>query len=106
MLRTLLLLFATALALTGAILLLRGLPGPGAYALGLGGVILLGTVFERWRYRPNDARPGSGWQATGERFEDPHSGKTLQVFYDPRSGERRYVSDSEPPPGSGAREKP
>ena len=98
MLRTVLIVFAGALALTGAILIIRGLPGPGAYALGLGGLIVLGTVFERWRYRPNDASPGAGWEPTGERFEDPHTGKTLHVFYDPRSGERRYVSDTEPRP--------
>jgi hypothetical protein len=56
-------------------------------------VIVLGTVFERWRYRPNGARPGAGWEPTAERFHDPQTGKTVQVFYDPRSGERRYVSE-------------
>ena len=96
MLRTSLLLLAGALALTGMILLIRGLPG-GAQALGLGGLIVLGTVFERWRYRPRDARPGARWQPTGERFEDPQTGQTVQVYYDPESGERRYVSDSQAP---------
>lgn len=103
MLRTALLVFAGALALAGAVLLVRGAPG-GAQALGLGGLILLGIVFERWRYRPNSAPPGAGWEATGERFEDPQTGKTMQVFYDPRSGERRYVSDSGRP-GAGAQGK-
>ena len=74
MLRLSLLVFAGALALTGVILLLRGVPGPGAYALGVGGLIVLGTAFERWRYRPNDHRPGAGWEPTGERFEDPQDG--------------------------------
>ena len=106
MLRTSLLVFAGVLALAGVILLIRGLPGPGAYALGLGAVIVLAISFERWRYRPNDARPGVGWEPTGERFEDPQSGETLQVFYDRRSGERRYVSDSESPPSSGPRATP
>jgi hypothetical protein len=101
-----LLVFAGVLALTGALLLVRGLTGPGAYALGLGGLVLLGTAFERWRYRPNDARPGADWEPTGERFEDPSTGKILRVFYDPRSGERRYVSDSEPPPSAGTRGSP
>jgi hypothetical protein len=96
MLRTSLLVFAVALALAGAILLIRGLPGPGAYSLGLGVLIVVGTAFERWRYRPNDGRPGAGWEPTGERFEDPQSGRTVQVFYDPRSGERRYVSSRTP----------
>lgn len=93
MLRTALVLCAGVLALAGVLLLIHGQSGPGAYALGLGGVIVLGTVFERWRYRPNGARPGAGWQPTGERFQDPQTGKTVQVFYDPRSGERRYVSE-------------
>ena len=39
-----------------------------------------------------------GWQPTGERCEDPETGRTVQVYYDPRSGARRYVSDSEPAP--------
>ena len=98
MLRTLVLVFAAALAITGVILLIRGLAGPGAYALGLGGLIVLGTAFERWRYRPNNMRAEASWQPTGERFEDPETGKTVQVYYDPRSGARRYVSDSEPAP--------
>jgi hypothetical protein len=104
-LRTSLLVFAGTLALAGALLLARGLPG-GAQALGLGGLIVLGTVFERWRCRPNNARPGADWQPTGERFEDPQTGKTVQVFYDSRSGERHYVSDSELPRSSSAKERP
>jgi hypothetical protein len=86
---------AAALAITGVIFLIRGLAGPGAYALGLGGLIVLGIAFERWRYRPTNIRPEAGREPTGERFEDPETGKTVQVYYDPRSGERRYVSDSE-----------
>lgn len=93
MLRGLLLVVAGALTLLGLILLLRGQLGAGAYALGMGGLIILGTAFERWRYRPQDDRPGAGWEPTGERFEDPKTGRTVQVFYDPRSGERRYVSN-------------
>ena len=106
MLRTLLLVFAGVLALCGVVLLVRGQLGAGAYALGFGGVVLLGTAFERWRYRPGNARPEARWQPTGERFEDPQSGKTLRVFYDPRTGERRYVSDSESPSNTGAPRKP
>ena len=104
MLRTSLLVFAGALMLAGALLLVRGLPG-GAQALALGGLILLATVFERWRYRPNRARPGATWEATDERFLDPQTGETVQVFYDPCSGERRYVSHSGRP-GTGAQGKP
>jgi hypothetical protein len=105
MLRTSVLVSAGALALAGLILLVRGVTGPGVYALGLGVLVVLGTAFERWRYRSNAARPSAAWQPTGERFEDPETGKILQVFYDPRSGERRYVSDSESLPGAGAQER-
>jgi hypothetical protein len=97
-LRRLLLVFAGALVLAGVMLVILGVPGPGMYALGLGGLVVLGTAFERWRYRPDDPRPGGGWEPTGERFEDPETGKTVQVFYDRRSGARRYVSDSEAAP--------
>lgn len=97
MLRILLLVFAGALALFGVVLLLRAQLGAGAYALGMGGLIILGTAFERWRYRPRNGQPAANWEPTGERFEDPQSGKTVQVYYDPRSGERRYVSDPAEP---------
>jgi len=106
MLRTSLLVFAGTLVLAGGVLLVHDVPRPGAYALGLGLLIVIATVFERWRYRPHDVKPGAGWEPTGERFEDPQSGKTLRVFYDPRSGERRYVSDSESPPDAQSRRKP
>ena len=101
MLRTLVLVIAGALALFGVTLAVRGQVGAGAYAIGIGALIVLGTAFERWRYRPNKARPGAGWEPTGERFEDPQTGQTMQVFYDSRSGERRYVRDGESPQGKG-----
>jgi hypothetical protein len=97
MLRAALLVFAGAAALAGAFLIAKGLLGPGAYALGVGVLIVLGTLFERWRYRTNDTRPGAGWEPTDERFEDPESGKPVQVFYNRQTGERRYVSDPESP---------
>jgi hypothetical protein len=100
MLRAALLVFAGAVALAGAFLIFQGRPGPGAYALGCGVLIGLGTLFERWRYRANDTPPGAGWEPTGERFEDPESGKPVQVFYNRQSGERRYVSESESPPAT------
>jgi hypothetical protein len=95
-LRALVLLFAIVLVLGGLSLLVCGLVAPGSYALGFGGLLILGTAFERWRYRTNDSRPASGWEPTGERFEDPETGKPVQVYYNPQSGERRYVNDSEP----------
>ena len=54
--------------------------------------LTLGIGYERWRYKANrPQRPDSRWQATGERFVDPASGRLVQVYYDPASGERSYV---------------
>jgi hypothetical protein len=98
MLRTAVLAFATLLAAIGVYLLLKGITVPGVQALGVGIVIILGTLFERWRYggspgagdSDGDGRLDARWQATGERFADPTTGEEVEVFYDPSSGERRY----------------
>jgi hypothetical protein len=58
-----------------------------------GGILLtVGTAFERIFYKPVERNaPGVGWTRTGERFVDPDSGQTVDVFYNAGSGERRYV---------------
>ncbi|MBV9562851.1 MAG: hypothetical protein JOY90_20780 [Bradyrhizobium sp.] len=50
-------------------------------------------LFRRGGYKrqPLDAAPGPGWVKTEERFVDPSSGETLDVWFDPQSGERSYV---------------
>jgi hypothetical protein len=56
-------------------------------------VLLFGLVVERWRYKPVTTRlPGPDWVSTNERFIDPESGKTVTVFYQPSTGERRYMA--------------
>ncbi len=78
-----------AVAIAGGLLLLRA--GGGIPLLGIGSLILL-TVFLEPRYRgalPGTAEPG--WQQTPERFRDEESGEWLEVWFDPQSGERRYV---------------
>jgi hypothetical protein len=61
--------------------------------LAVWGAILAGSVLvERWRYRPlADDPPGGDWQATQELFVDPESGRLVTVFFNPATGERRYV---------------
>jgi len=54
-----------------------------------GVALLLGTLFEG-RYRPRIHANAGGWQATGERFVDPASGKLVDVYYNPSNGEREY----------------
>jgi hypothetical protein len=56
-------------------------------------VLLFGLVVERWHYKPVTTRhPGPDWVSTNERFIDPENGKTVTVFYQPSTGERRYVA--------------
>jgi hypothetical protein len=91
-LRVIVLLVSGLLVLSGAWMLAKGVRGPGIEALVAGLVVLLSIAFERWRDRKRASRPGAEWQRTGERFEDPATGRKVEVEYDPKSGERRYVS--------------
>ena len=92
-------------------MLRKGLLGPGVLLLagGLAGVIygeygapaaaaeivlVLALSFERFAYKPiRTAAPGPGWVRTGERFAGPGSGQTVTVYFNSRSGERRYVAE-------------
>jgi hypothetical protein len=59
-------------------------------------IVLLGLAFEHWRYKATDQPAPRGFQATGERFLDPGSGKTIEVFFNEETGERRYVDQNDP----------
>jgi uncharacterized membrane protein HdeD (DUF308 family) len=81
-------------ALLGGIvaLVFGGFP-PGFIFLFWGIVIIIGTVFERVRYKPIEtAMPGGNWVRTPERFLDEH-GRPVTVWLDPITGERKYVAD-------------
>ena len=97
MLRAGLLIFG--LLLTGIGLVLLMMPGTHPYRPFLiwGCVLVVAIPCERWRYRRNEQSDSGRWQRTGERFVDPESGRTVEVLYDPGSGERRYVKDREHP---------
>ena len=90
MLRIALLVFACLLVVFGACLWAGGVVSGGAEAFTAGVILLLGTLFERWRYKNRNASVEGDWQRTGERFVDPQTGKEVEVLYDPKSGERRY----------------
>ena len=80
-------------AIVGGLLLSRA--GGGIPLIVLGSIILL-TLFLEPRYRGAKPGPtGSGWQQTSERFRDEESGEWLEVWFDPKSGERRYVPVSD-----------
>lgn len=85
---------AAGAILTGAgiILIACGVHTPGWQALIFGVLILIGTLFERWRYRRIEEPTNSRWQRTEEKFIDPSTGEPVDVMFDPRTGERRYVA--------------
>jgi len=99
-LRAVLLVIAGLCIAAGVLVGLLGGGHHGLPALLFGLALLLGIVFERWRYR-TASRPDARWQKTSERFTDPHTGQLVEVFYDPQSGERLYVDTdgrTYPPP--------
>ena len=57
------------------------------------GAILVFVLFERSQYKTVADRPHPGWEATGEKFIDPETGKQVVVYYDPKSGQRQYVNE-------------
>lgn len=79
------------LILGAGLLLLAVRPAAAPPALVFGGLLTLGTVFERWRYKWTVSSREARGQATGERFVDTKTGALIEVYYDPATGERSYV---------------
>ena len=93
MLRTFVIAFGVLCLAGGAIAALAG-AGGGWGAIALGMLLILGTVYERVRYKPlTSARPEPGWERTSERFIDEQTGKTVTVYVRPETGERQYIED-------------
>jgi hypothetical protein len=118
--RIIVVVFCAAFIVGGAMLVVA-LPGQGGIfsglvliVMGVGGIVAI--AFERMRYRsesaepvtqppsraggdpPGTALPG-GFRRTDERFLDPSTGVLMRVWFDPVTGERRYL----PEPGSAGR---
>jgi hypothetical protein len=74
-------------AIAGLLLLLA--PPHGGLPLLIIGVLVVLSLFFEGRYRAPQSTTGP-WQATGEKFIDPGTGKLVEVDYDPQTGERRY----------------
>jgi len=90
MLRTAVLVCGLLVAGIGALLLLVR-PADGLPALLFGGLLVIATVFERWRYKWTVAAGKAQGEPTGERFVDPASGKLVEVYYESSTGKRSYV---------------
>jgi len=91
MLRTMVFIVSLTVGLVGLGACLAGHADATPAAL-WGGLIAAALLVERWRYRATTTPglPSGDWHSTGERFVDPESGRTLQVLFNPRTGERRY----------------
>jgi hypothetical protein len=98
MLRNAVLGFALLMLAAGLVLLMVQ-PAQAFGALVFGALLTLGTLFERWRYKPMKTAQDARGVATGERFVDPVSGVLMEVYYDAASGERSYVKVDDGKPG-------
>jgi len=55
-------------------------------------LVMLLLVYERHRYKPLSHKPPPGSRPTGERFIDPETERPVEVWADPKTGERSYVA--------------
>ncbi len=92
MLRSVVIVAAAILTCVGIGLIAYGVHAPGWQVLATGVIILIGTLFERWRYRRIEEPSNGRWQRTDEQFIDPSTGDPVEVMFDPGTGERRYVA--------------
>lgn len=92
-------LIAGGVIAVGGALLWGGGGGPIVFIFGALMMITaaLEPVYGRAKGKPN----GAGWRATDERFVDPETGKLVTVWFDPSTGERRYVEDPDQVPTAG-----
>jgi hypothetical protein len=93
MLRKVVLALALVLLAVGVVAVVSGAIGAWVCII-WGGIIAAGIVYERFRYKSLlSGAPGPGWEKTNERFVDDETGKTVAVYVEPKTGERKYVED-------------
>ena len=58
-------------------------------------LLVAGIVFERVHYRGSASvdSPDKDWRPTNERFLDEVTGRPVTVWFNPTTGERRYVDE-------------
>lgn len=67
------------------------------YLACMGIVLILAGLLVGPRYRTEIDQPPEGFVFTGERFVDPTSRRTIDVWQHPVSGQRVYVLAPDPP---------
>ena len=92
MLRIAVLIFSIAILVVALCLRIGGNAAAMPFAI-WGGVLLIACLVERWRYQVPKDRHGGDWAPTEERYVDPESGRPMRVFYNARTGDRRYDVD-------------
>lgn len=90
MLRRAVLMLGVALLLGALLALWARVYGAALYLLIAGCMFTVGILFERWRYAAPPTAGAGRWESTGERFVDPTSGKLVEVWFNPKTGERDY----------------
>ena len=68
--------------------------GGGWMLLILAAIVIVTALLEPIYGRAGPRQLGGNWRPTDERFVDPESGKLLTVWFDPATGERRYVDET------------
>ena len=106
--RVLIVSVATLLIVGGLLAVAAGQAPSGLWSIALGSAGILAVAFERTRYRSQAAEhssgspgpgggepepPGAPFRATDERFVDPTTGRSMRVYVDPTTGERRYHAE-------------
>ena len=82
----------TLLLLVGAVAVTVLVPPAWPFLL-CTGILAVGVFYERTLSRGAGAPRGAGWAPTAERFRDDESGAMVTVWFNPKTGERRYVED-------------
>jgi hypothetical protein len=88
--------------IVGVLLALGGIAvwatGGGYFLLIFAAVVIVTALLEPI-YGGTVRQPAGGaWRPTDEKFVDPETGDLVTVWFDPATGERRYVSDGQAKP--------
>ena len=82
----------TIMMLLGAVVMTVIVPPAWPFLL-VSGVLAVGVFYERTLSRGAAAPLAAGWAQAAERFRDEESGAMVTVWFNSKTGERRYVED-------------